>query len=294
MVKKPGYIVERGGEVYYITDSQKEYALDPGSYTIELDGNGSVVIKKINLTTSHIIEFPDSSLTLLNQECDKFVSEIPKYEKFNLIHKRGILLYGKPGVGKSATIHKLLESFLQRHNAVAIFCSHFDAIIRAQIAKIREIEPDRLIVVVLEHLESLVIEEGNFVNTELLEFLDGVNGINKALFIATTSDLNIIPDSLKKRPSRFDLKLEIGMPTEADREYYFKKMIPANELKKIKLENWIKDTSGYTISHLQELIASYFIYGYNYKTSIANIRKLINNGDKGIGFELPEEILKEE
>jgi hypothetical protein len=70
-------------------------------------------------------------------------------------------------------------------------------------------------------------------------------------------------------------------------------MIPDNELKKIKLENWIKDTSGYTISHLQELLTSYFIYGQTYKASITNIRKLINSGDKGIGFELQENLEEE-
>ena len=288
MVKNPGYIVERDGECFYITESQKVNSLDRGAYTLELDPNAALFFKRTKLSTEHIVEFPDSNLIKLRDECDKFVSEKAKYEKFNLVHKRGILLHGKSGAGKSATIHKLLESFLEKHDAVAIFCSHFESVTRAQICKIREIEPDRLIVIVLEHLESLVIEEGNYINTELLEFLDGINGINHVLFIATTSDLNIVPDSLKKRPSRFDLKLEITLPSESDREFYFKKMIPENELKKIKLENWIKDTSGYTISHLQELLTSYFIYGQTYKASITNIRKLINSGDKGIGFELTD------
>jgi ATP-dependent 26S proteasome regulatory subunit len=126
-----------------------------------------------------------------------------------------------------------------------------------------------------------------------LEFLDGVNGINHVLFLATTSDLSLVPDSLKKRPSRFDLKVEINLPSATDREYYFTTMIPENELKKIKLENWIKDTDGYTISHLQELITSYFIYGQTYKASISNIRKLINGGDKGIGFELADTLEQE-
>jgi hypothetical protein len=293
MVKNPGYIVERDGECFYITESQKVNSLDCGAYTLELDTNGALFFKRTKLSTEHIVEFPDSNLVKLRDECDKFVSERARYEKFNLVHKRGVLLHGKSGAGKSATIHKLLESFLEKHNAIAIFCSHFETVTRSQICKIREIEPDRLIVIVLEHLESLVIEEGNYINTELLEFLDGINGIDHVLFIATTSELSLVPDSLKKRPSRFDLKVEINLPSDSDREFYFKKMIPDNELKKIKLENWIKDTSGYTISHLQELLTSYFIYGQTYKASITNIRKLINSGDKGIGFELQENLEEE-
>jgi hypothetical protein len=293
MVKKLGYIVERDGECFYITESQKVHSLDSGAYTIELDTNGALLFKRTELSTNHIVEFPDSSLSTLRAECDKFLSETDKYEKYNLVHKRGILLHGKSGTGKTATIHKLLESFLEKHNAIAFFCSHFETLTRSQICKVREIEPDRPIVVVLEHLESLVIDEGNLINTELLEFLDGVNGINHVLFLATTSDLSLVPDSLKKRPSRFDLKVEINLPSATDREYYFTTMIPENELKKIKLENWIKDTDGYTISHLQELITSYFIYGQTYKASISNIRKLINGGDKGIGFELADTLEQE-
>ena len=282
MANNLGYIVNELSNVYYITDSIKVDKLKSGCYAIDVDQNNSVHLRKIEVDSNHVISLPNLQLQSLLDESTKFWKEAEKYEKYKLPHKRGFLLHGPPGSGKTTVVIKLSE-YIVNFGGVVIFCDYFDDSVRVQLTKIREIEPDRPIAIVLEQLESMLLDEHGQLNSDLLNFLDGIHGIEHALFIATTNDFNCIPDSIKKRPSRFDLKIEIKLPDDIDREHYLKKMIPSTEFKKIDLPTWIKDTNGYTISHLKELITSYFIYGYDYKTIITNINKLIKIS-KEVGF----------
>ena len=286
MSNKLGYIVNETSNVYYITDSEKVAKLQAGCYVVELDQTNQVYLRKIEIESDHVITLPNLQLQSLLEESTKFWKEADKYEKYKLPHKRGFLLHGHPGSGKTTSVLKLSE-YLVNQGGVVMFCNHFDDLVRIQLTKIREIEPDRPIAIILEQLETMLLDENGVINGQLLDFLDGIHGIEHVLFIATTSDLNLIPDSIKKRPSRFDLKIEINLPDAIDREHYLKKMIPSTEIKKIDLKVWVKDTKGYTISHLKELITSYFIYGYDYKQIINNINKLITS-TKEVGFSFSE------
>lgn len=282
MNNKLGYIVNETNNLYYITDSEKVSKLKAGCYTVELDSTNQVYLRLIEIESEHIITLPNLQLQSLLEESTRFWKEADKYEKYKLPHKRGFLLHGHPGSGKTTSVLKLSE-YLVNQGGVVFFCNYFDDLVRIQLTKIREIEPERPIAIVLEQLETMLLDENGIINGDLLDFLDGIHGIDHVLFVATTSDLNLIPDSIKKRPSRFDLKIEIKLPDDIDREHYLKKMIPSTEFKKIELKTWIKDTRGYTISHLKELITSYFIYGYDYKQIISNINKLISIS-KEVGF----------
>lgn len=282
MANKLGYIVNETNNLFYITDSEKVAKLKSGCYTVELDPTNQVYLRLIDINSDHVITLPNLQLQSLLEESTKFWKEYEKYEKYKLPHKRGFLLHGSPGSGKTTSALKLSE-YLVNQGGVVFFVNYFDELVRTQLSKIREIEPERPIAIVLEQLETMLLDENGIINGTLLDFLDGIHGIEHVLFIATTSDLNLIPDSIKKRPSRFDLKIEIKLPDEIDREHYLKKMIPSTEHKKIDIKTWIKDTNGYTISHLKELITSYFIYGYDYKTIIGNINKLIKIS-KEVGF----------
>jgi len=283
MGKKLGYVVDDVNNSFFITDSEKIDTLPAGCYSIEPNQDAIICIKKIKLDTESIMVLPNSPLNLLLEEVNKFWSESGKYTNYGLKHKRGILLHGKPGSGKTTSILKLCEDSI-KHDSLVFFCDYFDDTHKIQLQRIREIEPTRPLVIVLEQLDVSILEEGGFINTELLNFIDGIVGIDHVLFLASTTNLDFIPDTIKKRPSRFDLKVEIKLPDAADREHYFTKMIPTKEMKKIDLAAWIKATEGYTISHLQELITSHFIYGQTFKSAISNINKILNDSEKEIGF----------
>jgi AAA+ superfamily predicted ATPase len=281
-VKKLGYLVSDNDDSFYITDTNKINRLPAGCYTIELDPSNAMFLKTFDVKVNGYVDFPSSKLQDLILETSNFRHQPDKYKKYNLFHKRGFLLYGEPGVGKTVTVLKLCEHIIS-DDGLIFFCEYFNDNIRRQLIKIREAEPKRFITVVFDQFDAILFEDG-YINTELLDFLDGIRGIDHVLFIAMTNNLQIITDSVKNRPSRFDLKLEMAEPTDSDREFYFKQMIPADELHQIDLKQWVKDTDGFTISHLKELITSFFIYGTSYKKSISGIRKINTNSKKELGF----------
>lgn len=277
-----GYIVSADESTFYITESTKIDKLPPGGYIIETDANNAMLLSSISLGDDNIIELPNRQLQKILDEVRSFWKEAKKYLKYNLPHKRGILLHGHPGSGKTTMINEVCNYMIEA-DGIVIFCTYFDASIRDQLIRIREIEPNRPMVIVLEQLESILISEDSL-NVDLLEFLEGMYDIDHVLFLASTTDLKVIPDNIKKRPSRFDLKVEIKLPDAADREHYFNQMIPKADLAKIDIQSWIMSTNGYTISHLKELITSYFIYGYEFNEIIANINTLISTSNVSVGF----------
>lgn len=287
MHKKIGYIVSETGNAFYITESEKIDSLPAGCFSVEQDSAGTVFIQRITPNFDAIIDLPNSPLQSLIAEVNKFWGEASKYATYNMPHKRGILIYGDTAVGKTSLMLKLCESSIE-HNSIVFFCNTFDTIEQAQILRIRDIEPDRPLVIVLEHLEVSAFDDVGRVNAALLDFINGISDIDHVLFIATTSTLQTLPQSIINRPSRFDLKVELTAPNAADREFYLKAMIPAGDIDSIDLAAWVKNTNGFTISHLKELITSYFIYDVPYYIAIKNIKKL-SKAEKEIGFTNPDE-----
>lgn len=277
-----GYIVSSDESTFYITESTKIDTLPPGGYFITVDDNNSVFLNAVDLNTYNIVNLPNNQLKNILSEVSKFWKESKKYLKYKLPHKRGILFHGPAGSGKTTIIHEVC-TFMIQEGGIVILCNYFDSTIRDQLGRIREIEPDRPMVVVFEQLESILTSEEG-VNIELLEFLNGMYEIDHVLFLASSNDLKSIPDNISKRPSRFDLKVEVKLPDDDDRRYYLTEMIPKADLNKIDLDKWVASTNGYTISHLKELITSYFIYGYSFENIISTINTLISNSNIAVGF----------
>ncbi len=72
------------------------------------------------------------------------------------------------------------------------------------------------------------------------------------------------------RPSRFDKRIFIGMPTEAARQVYLNaKLKNLEESKK-----WAKDTNGFSIAHLKELFVAVKILGESYTDALHTLRAM--------------------
>lgn len=136
---------------------------------------------------------------------EKFKSSKEKYRQFGLPYKRGILLHGKPGCGKSKIITRLI-SLLTSDGAIGlkIDSNSLDSY-SDYIKQLRQINADTLVFLVVEDIEK-VLE--NY-EVEMLEILDGATNSDNQIIIASTNNLDEIPDRIKNRPSRIDLTVEI-------------------------------------------------------------------------------------
>lgn len=180
--------------------------------------------------------------------------------------------------GKTSLIHLLINEINDR-NGISVYMDIPQNWV--EIGKmIRKIEKNRPILCIIEDIDLLIDKFGeeNFLN-----FLDGLNSITNVVYVATTNNLNHIPDRIKDRPSRFDKKYEIKKPTESDRLEYFNNILLDKDKKKYDIDKLVKDTNNFTMAHLKETFISLYILDNDYDEVVSRLKKS-RITDSKIGF----------
>lgn len=126
----------------------------------------------------------------------------------NRKHKKGILLYGPPGCGKTTDIYKLRK--LTETNKYRVFFVDED-VRMGGLLDYKSILAEENTIFVFEEITERMDRNGV---KDLLTFLDGENSWNNSIAIATTNYPEQMPANLVDRPGRFDTFLEYKLPTE--------------------------------------------------------------------------------
>jgi len=239
--------------------------LPPGFYECSVDGQGLFFMRQ-EVDTSDLIRFPGSMPEEVIGEFEQFWTKKDLYSVRGEPHKRGFLLYGPPGGGKSCTVAMIANDFIKGGNVVF----RFSYTLMRGLAQLRTIEPNRKVMVVIEDIDSFL--DNNEVEQALLQFLDGDRQYSNIVVIATTNFPEFLGDRIINRPSRFDRISLIGMPTAKDRKLYLSKK--AKNLSKEDLTKWVDDTDNWTLAHLKELIAAVEIYGLSYSDTVDRIGQM--------------------
>lgn len=247
--------------------------LNPGIYDIQICHTKGLYFKKIKLKTDGLIRFPETNSDLVVNEISKFWDREQYFIKYKLNYRRGIFLYGPPGSGKTSTIQLVCEDVIKREGVVFKF-GH-PGVFSDGVRVFREIQPETPIVVLMEDIDSTV---ESYNESDILNILDGVDQINKVVYLATSNYPEKLGDRLLNRPSRFDKRFKMGHPKKESRKIYLEHLID-NETKKeynIDFEKWTEETEGMSIAHLKELFIAVCILGNSYEESIETLRNMIN------------------
>jgi hypothetical protein len=227
--------------------------LPPGLYKPKHSNNIGYFVERQIVDTDDLLLLPDSDSEAVVSEIERFWELKPQFESRGFIHKRGILLWGDPGSGKTSTIQLVIKNIIES-GGIALFIDHPQTSTSC-LQMIRRIEPSRPIIAIMEDFESLVREYGD---AEYLAMLDGESQVGYVAFVATTN----YPEKLDKRfidrPSRFDTIKKIPMPTPNAREHYFTHKEPS--LTGDELKQWVEMSDGFSIAHLKEMIVSNRLY----------------------------------
>ena len=177
------------------------------------------------------------------QDFRSFLDDEKIYRDLNITYKRGFLLYGEPGNGKSALIRNLVQNEVPK-DAVVIYIKSIPN--TSFINAIKKTLPDRLKVFIFEEFVSAI--KNNYVE-DVLEFLDGHNTIDKSVTFATTNYPEEIPGNLVDRPSRMDVLYEVSNPDDETRIKYMTKL-----LKREPTELEISKTKNMSFAKVKEII----------------------------------------
>lgn len=239
-----------------------------GVYRIELDPYG-IVFQKIKVLTDDLSPLPDTTNERVLKGMRKFWSRKEHYVKHGLIYKRGVILYGPPGGGKTATV-TMLSRDLIAEDGIVVFCEN-PAITSRGLEALRRIEPDRPIVCIEEDIDEMISRYGEH---ELLALLDGENQVQNVVHVATTNYPERLGSRIVNRPSRFDERIKVGMPSPAARRVYIEK-VTADQISEEDRETWIRDTEGMSIAHIRELTAAVLCLDQSYDEVISRLRSMM-------------------
>lgn len=216
---------------------------------------------------------------------ETFLSSKSFYEEAKIPWKRGMLFWGEPGCGKTSLIRTIISTY--PFKPVTIAAGAGDSAIRDAFVYAESQSPALLY---FEDLDSM-IQSVNV--SQFLNLLDGISAKNGLLVIGTANSLEPFQDNIKKRPSRFDRKLEIPLPDRAMCERYLK-MWFGSALSPAKAREIAQTSADYKFSYayLKEFyISSIYeaLINNRKKPTQLDIKNAFNivmkdNGKKSIGL----------
>ena len=167
--------------------------------------------------------------------------------------KRGLLLHGPPGTGKTHTIRYLTGSLTA--STVILLTGRSIRFIDQAAALARRLQPS---MVVLEDVDLVATDrdfapDGNPLLFSLLDAMDGVGADADVTFALTTNRADILEVALADRPGRVDLAIEIPRPDASCRQRLLQ--VYARDLAvDADLDAVVTGTEGVTASFIKELI----------------------------------------
>jgi AAA+ superfamily predicted ATPase len=235
--------------VYWAT-APVNNTIPPGLYRCSTSDQRGPLLLKQDAIKDEIITFPDSDSYKIVSEIERFWTLKQQFNQLGFMHKRGILLAGDPGSGKTTTIHHIIDHVIANYGVI-IYPGARAKITTLCLQLFRRIEPRRNCVVILEDFDTLVSEKSE--ENEWLSILDGESQIDNVVFVATTNYPEEIDKRFKDRPSRFDMIKVIEPPTY-DQRVVFITTKTKGMLTDDQVARWAKMTENFSFAHIKELI----------------------------------------
>lgn len=193
----------------------------------------------------------------IRQDFERFLRSQETYGRYGIPWKRGILLIGPPGNGKTHTVKALINHLGVHCLYVKSFQSRYhppQASVQAAFQKAREMTP---CILVMEDLDSLINDE---TRSFFLNELDGFADNHGVFLVATTNHPERLDPAILDRPSRFDRKYHFRLPKQQERlgfvQLWNARLEEPLRLKPAQMKRLAAATDGFSFAYLRELFLS--------------------------------------
>lgn len=198
-----------------------------GRYGGMEDSSESLEIIYSNLATRSLdtMFFSHGEKDAITRHIQKFLDNEEFYKEKQILFKTGILLYGRPGTGKSSLVKALATTY--NRSIVNINVGKLVNIDLNKLTSSINVDDTRRYIILLEDIDTLYLnrkdsekkgdegdenapkmdKEDSIVTNKLLQFLDSNSSPTNVIFIATTNHKERLDEALL-REGRFDLQID--------------------------------------------------------------------------------------
>jgi ATP-dependent 26S proteasome regulatory subunit len=212
-------------------------------------------LRRPELARDHVI-LPEASLEAIEREVFDVATYRERLRASGQHVKRGVLLWGPPGTGKTHTVRYVL-SRLTDHTAFVLTGGGL-GMIRWACGLARMLQPALVILedvdLVAEHRGMAYGMGGNPLLFEVLNEMDGIAEDADVAFILTTNRADILEPALAARPGRVDLAIRIELPDADARHRLLDLYGQGLTLRLDRIDDVVARTEGVTASFIKELM----------------------------------------
>lgn len=228
-------------------------SLSPGS--LGMGPQTLVAFHALPRVTRDDVVLPELLLSRLERQTFGFAEHADALLAAGRSLKRGVLLYGVPGTGKTLTLMYLTGRMPGR--TVLLATGLGIGLLQAVVQMARTLAPS---MVVIEDVDLIAEERGNPYGRsgplllELLNELDGLREDCDVIFALTTNRPEVLEPALAARPGRIDLAIELPLPDVAHRRRLLELYAQRLDRRDFDLDAIAAQTEGASPAYIKELL----------------------------------------
>jgi hypothetical protein len=196
----------------------------------------------------------ESVVNLVRKDFESFLNREEWFRNNRLPFRRGYLLHGPPGNGKTSLIRAMVNTSGLIGYSIRLFQENTDdGHLEKMFRLAANSAPSMVVIEDIDRAFPRVPSSGVRCNVslqQLLNCLDGIDSQDGVIVVATANDPTVLDSVILRRPGRFDRVVALPAPDRKLRLRYFSKFNP--HLNDEALVRAVDDSDGLSFAQLKE------------------------------------------